>query len=64
MMKIGGIEYMEINMIMISSHELFSVVNNSNTVPNISLVADVFTFFSMKSCSKLNSNDSFGFCSS
>ena len=34
------------------------------TVPNISLVADVFTFFSMKSCSKLNSNDSFGFCSS
>ena len=34
----------------------------SNTVPAISLVADVFPFFSMKSCSKLNFNDSFRFC--
>ena len=30
----------------------------------LSLVADVFPFFSMNSCSKLSSNDSFGFCSS
>ena len=31
------------------------------TVPAISLVADVFPFFSMKFCSKLNFNDSFRF---
>ena len=30
MMKIGGVEYMEIDMIMISSQALFSVVNNCN----------------------------------
>ena len=33
-----------------------------DTVPAISFVADIFPFFSLKSCSKLSSNGSFGFC--
>ena len=50
--------YLELNYTILITRKL------QNTVPAIALVADVFPFFPLKSCSKLSSNGSFEFCSS